>query len=281
MGASRKLGIFGIAACLVVLALLLFTVAGCGSTSTTTTAASTATTAAVTTTAGPATTAASTGSSTTAASTAPTKTAKLLIGASMPLSGPASVAGLAVANGWKAAIAKVNADGGINVGDTNYTLDFTVEDSKGTTDGATTAATKLALQDNAKFILGDISDNMAGAIVCGQCAGRRSLLQYPSGQRQRHPWRDRPARRRQAAAADFCATLVRSRHSRRELPRGELPERQEGRRRGHQLLRLRLLQRGLYPEVGSARPDRRKLRTVRPAYHGLRAGHDQASSKQA
>jgi branched-chain amino acid transport system substrate-binding protein len=164
MGTSRKLGVFGIAVCLIVLALLLLTVAGCGSTSTTTTAASTATTAAVTTTAGPTTTAASTGSSTTAVTTAPTKTAKLLIGASMPLSGPASVAGLAVANGWKAAIDKVNADGGINVGDTNYTLDFTVEDSKGTTDGATTAATKLVLQDNAKFILGDISDNMAQAI---------------------------------------------------------------------------------------------------------------------
>jgi ABC-type branched-subunit amino acid transport system substrate-binding protein len=164
MGTSRKLGVFGIAACLIVVALLLLTVAGCGSTSTTTTAASTATTAAVTTTAGPTTTAASTGSSTTAVTTAPTKTAKLLIGASMPLSGPASVAGLAVANGWKAAIDKVNADGGINVGDTNYTLDFTVEDSKGTTDGATTAATKLVLQDNAKFILGDISDNMAQAI---------------------------------------------------------------------------------------------------------------------
>jgi branched-chain amino acid transport system substrate-binding protein len=164
MGTSRKLSVFAIAACLIVLALLLPTVAGCGSTSTTTTAASTATTAAVTTTAGPTTTAASTGSSTTAVTTAPTKTAKLLIGASMPLSGPASVAGLAVANGWKAAIDKVNADGGINVGDTNYTLDFTVEDSKGTTDGATTAATKLVLQDNAKFILGDISDNMAQAI---------------------------------------------------------------------------------------------------------------------
>ncbi len=169
MGTSRKLGILGIAACLIVLALLLFTVAGCGSGGTSTTAASTATTAAVTTTAGPATTAGVTttsggGSATTAASTAPTKTDTLLVGASMPLSGPASVAGLAVANGWKAAIDKVNADGGINVGDTNYTLKFTVEDSKGTTDGAQTAATKLVLQDNAKFILGDISDNMAQAI---------------------------------------------------------------------------------------------------------------------
>jgi branched-chain amino acid transport system substrate-binding protein len=164
MGTSRKLGIIGIAACVIILALLLFAVAGCGSSGTTTTAASTATTAAVTTTAGAATTASTAGSSTTAASTAATKTAKLLIGASMPLSGPASVAGLAVANGWKAAVDKVNADGGINVGDTNYTLDFTVEDSKGTTDGANTAATKLALQDNAKFILGDISDNMAQAI---------------------------------------------------------------------------------------------------------------------
>lgn len=167
MGTNRKLGIISIVACLIVLALLLFTVAGCGSGSTTTTAASTATTAAPSggdTSSTTGATPSSESPSTTAASTAPTKTAKVVVGASMPLSGPASFAGLAVNNGWKAAVDKINADGGIVVGDTAYQIDFKVEDSKGTTDGATTAATKLALQDNAKFILGDISDNMAQAI---------------------------------------------------------------------------------------------------------------------
>ncbi len=178
MGTSRKLGIMGIAACLIVLTLLLFAVAGCGSSSTTTTGASTtapsggetSSTAGVTTTSGAA------GSSTTAASTAPTKTDTLVVGASMPLSGPASVAGLAVNNGWKAAVDKINADGGIVVGDTAYQIDFKAEDSKGTTDGAATAATKLALQDNAKFILGDISDNMAQAIY--DVSGKAGALYY-------------------------------------------------------------------------------------------------------
>ena len=63
-----------------------------------------------------------------------------------------------------------------HVGDTNYQIDFKVEDSKGTTDGATTAATKLALQDNAKFILGDISDNMAQAIYA--VSGKAGALYF-------------------------------------------------------------------------------------------------------
>src|SRR3990172_9952340 len=133
----KKLGTVGIVACLGIMVLLLFVVAGCGGgTETTTTAAGTPTTGAVTT--------APTGGET-SSTVGPTKSDTLLIGASMPLSGPASVAGLAVANGWKAGVEKVNADGGITIGDTNYKLEIAIEDSKGTADGATTAATKLAL----------------------------------------------------------------------------------------------------------------------------------------
>ncbi|HLA80682.1 MAG TPA: ABC transporter substrate-binding protein [Thermoleophilia bacterium] len=164
----KKLGTVGIVACLGIMVLLLFVVAGCGGgTETTTTAAGTPTTGAVTT--------APTGGET-SSTVAPTKTETLLIGASMPLSGPASVAGLAVANGWKAGVEKVNADGGITIGDTNYKLEIAIEDSKGTADGATTAATKLALQDNAKFILGDIADFMAQAIYA--VSGKAGALYF-------------------------------------------------------------------------------------------------------
>jgi branched-chain amino acid transport system substrate-binding protein len=166
----KKLGTVGIVACLGIMVLLLFVVAACGgSGATTTTAAGTPTTGAVT-------TAPSGGETSTTAAVTPTKSDTLIIGASMPLSGPASVAGLAVANGWKSAVDKVNADGGLNVGDTNYQVKIIVEDSKGTSDGATTAATKLVLQDNAKFVIGDISDNMAQAIYA--VSGKAGALYF-------------------------------------------------------------------------------------------------------
>ena len=173
---KKRIGLGGIAVVLLMLVLVV-SLASCGSGTTTTTAATTATTSPATTAStAPATTAPSGGETSTTVAVAPTKTATLLIGGSMPLSGPASVAGLAVDNGWKAGIDKVNASGGITIGDTNYTLKFTAEDSKGTTDGATTAATKLVLQDNAKFIIGDISDNMAAAIYA--VSGKAGALYF-------------------------------------------------------------------------------------------------------
>jgi branched-chain amino acid transport system substrate-binding protein len=142
---------------------LVFAVAACGGGTATTTAP-------------PATTGTTVSGDDTVTTAAPAKTETLQIGGSMPLSGPASVAGLAVANGWKAAVDKVNADGGLTIGDTNYQLKFIAEDSKGTTDGATTAATKLILQDNVKFIIGDISDNMADAIYA--VSGKAGALYF-------------------------------------------------------------------------------------------------------
>ena len=176
MGNKRLAAILAVALSVLLLGLV-FAVAACGGTTTTTTAAAPATTAMSATetssTAASPTTSAQVSSSSTVA---PTKSATLLIGASMPLSGPASVAGLAVANGWKAGVDKVNADGGITVGDTSYKLQIDIQDSKGTTDGATTAANKIVLQDNAKFILGDISDNMAEAIYA--VSGKAGALYF-------------------------------------------------------------------------------------------------------
>jgi branched-chain amino acid transport system substrate-binding protein len=78
----------------------------------------------------------------------------------MPLSGPPSAAGLAFKQGWELAFDAVNAAGGIVVGDTAYTVKLMVEDSKGSAEGGTTAATKLCMKEGAKFLMGDISDFM-------------------------------------------------------------------------------------------------------------------------
>jgi branched-chain amino acid transport system substrate-binding protein len=172
MGDKRFRVILALAVSILMLGLV-FSVAACGGEDET-----------PTTTAAPTTTAPSGGETSTTApsggdtstTVAVTKQDKLVVGASMPLSGPASVAGLAVNNGWKAAVDWVNANGGITVGDTNYQIDLKVEDSKGTSDGATTAATKLCLQDNAKFVIGDISDNMAQAIYA--VSGKAGALYF-------------------------------------------------------------------------------------------------------
>jgi branched-chain amino acid transport system substrate-binding protein len=175
---NKKSGVILALVLSVLMLTIVFAIAACGTDETPTTTAAPATTAP------PATTATTAGGTPTTAAPAtdttapaqPTKTGELTIGGSMPLSGPASVAGLAVANGWKAAVDKLNADGGIVVGDTKYTLKFIAEDSKGTTDGATTAATKLVLQDKVPFIVGDISDNMAEAIYA--VSGKAGTLYF-------------------------------------------------------------------------------------------------------
>jgi branched-chain amino acid transport system substrate-binding protein len=151
--------------CTVVVLLLLLLAAGCGGETTTTTAADTSDT---TGSAGGETTSTAAGGTSgqteTTAAMNVTKSDTLLIGGCMPLSGPASVGGLSISNGWKAGVDAVNAAGGITIGDTNYSLEISIEDSKGTVDGATTAATKLCLQDNVKFLVGDITDNLAETI---------------------------------------------------------------------------------------------------------------------
>jgi branched-chain amino acid transport system substrate-binding protein len=94
----------------------------------------------------------------------PTKTEELKIGASIPLSGPPSAAGIAFKAGWEMAFDEVNAAGGIVIGDTAYTIKFMAEDSEASAEGGTTAATKLCLQEGVKFLMGDIADFMVPPI---------------------------------------------------------------------------------------------------------------------
>jgi branched-chain amino acid transport system substrate-binding protein len=106
----------------------------------------------------------------------------LKIGGCMPLSGPASAAGIAWKQGWELAFEKINAEGGLKIGSDTYTLELLLEDSKGSAEGGATAATKLCYQNSVKFLMGDISDFMvppiyavtseAGALFCA------SLVMY-------------------------------------------------------------------------------------------------------
>lgn len=89
-------------------------------------------------------------------SPAPAKT--LRIGGTAPLTGPPSAAGLEFKMGWTTAADEINNNGGIKVGDQTYMVEMLVEDSKATSEGATTAATKLINQDGVKFMMGDIAD---------------------------------------------------------------------------------------------------------------------------
>jgi branched-chain amino acid transport system substrate-binding protein len=91
-----------------------------------------------------------------AGTTAATQTLK--IGAYLDLTGPVSVAGLGYKGGFQMAVDQVNEKGGWKVGNTNYKIQVLSEDCQGTPDGVTTAATKLCLQDNVKFLMGGIGD---------------------------------------------------------------------------------------------------------------------------
>jgi branched-chain amino acid transport system substrate-binding protein len=107
----------------------------------------------------PATTAATTTTSATTATT-PLVQKTLAIGASIPLTGPPSAAGIAFKAGWQLAFDQVNEAGGIKIGNTIYKIQFMAEDSQASAEGGATAATKLCLQEGVKFVMGDIADFM-------------------------------------------------------------------------------------------------------------------------
>jgi branched-chain amino acid transport system substrate-binding protein len=133
------------------MAAILLAVAACGGTTTTTASPGT--------TAGPATTA---GPTTTAASTGAAKTLK--IGTIMPQTGPLSVVALAFTRAWELYADDVNKAGGVKIGNDTYTIQLVQEDSKGSAEGASTAATKLVSQDKVDYVLGAILESEMAAI---------------------------------------------------------------------------------------------------------------------
>jgi branched-chain amino acid transport system substrate-binding protein len=87
----------------------------------------------------------------------PTPEVKTLkLGGCLPLTGPASVAGLAFKQGWDMAVDKINEEGGLKIGGSTYMIDLIIEDDKSNPEGATTAATKLCYEDKVKFVLGSL-----------------------------------------------------------------------------------------------------------------------------
>ena len=125
---------------------------------------------ATTTTAGPATTGG--GTATTAAPAGEVKTLK--IGTVMPLTGPLSVVSLAFTRGWEIYADEVNAAGGVKIGNDTYKLEFINEDSKGSAEGASTAATKLVNQDKVQLIIGGILESEMAAVY--QVTGPAGVL---------------------------------------------------------------------------------------------------------
>jgi branched-chain amino acid transport system substrate-binding protein len=142
------------------MATLGFAVASCGGEEEATTTAGPETTAGGTeTTAGSETTA---GAETTAAPGGETKTLKM--GMIMGLTGPLSIPSLAFMRGWEIYADVVNEAGGVKIGNDTYTLEFIEEDSKGSAEGASTAASKLVNQDGVQFIIGAMLESEVAAI---------------------------------------------------------------------------------------------------------------------
>ncbi len=138
--------------CVVALVALVFGVAACGGEEETTTSAAPETTAPTS-----SETTATTAPATSETTTAPSGEMKTLkIGTIMPLSGPLSVVALAFTRGWELYADDVNNAGGVKIGNDTYTIELILEDSKGSAEGASTAASKLVTQDKVDMVLGAI-----------------------------------------------------------------------------------------------------------------------------
>lgn len=84
----------------------------------------------------------------------------LKVGAIVPISGPLSMVGLAFSRGYEMLFNKVNEQGGIQVGEDTYLIDLLVEDDKFSPDAAASAANKLVLEENVKFVFGGLGSDV-------------------------------------------------------------------------------------------------------------------------
>jgi branched-chain amino acid transport system substrate-binding protein len=86
------------------------------------------------------------------------------IGTVNGLTGPLSIPCGAFIRGFDFFADQIREQGGIKVGDEHYIFEFIHEDSKGSAEGASTAARKLVTQDKVKFIIGAILESEIAAI---------------------------------------------------------------------------------------------------------------------
>lgn len=89
----------------------------------------------------------------------------LTIGAAISLTGKYSTAGKHTKNGYDLAIKKINAAGGVKIGDTSYDLELKVYDDESTPARATELAERLIQRDNVKIMLGPYSSGLTKAIA--------------------------------------------------------------------------------------------------------------------
>ena len=101
----------------------------------------------------------------------------------MGLTGPLSIPSLAFNRGWELYADAVNNAGGVKIGNDTYKLQFINEDSKGSAEGAGTAASKLVNQDKVQFIIGAMLESEVAAIY--QVTKPAGVL-YAAGEHQ-HP----------------------------------------------------------------------------------------------
>jgi branched-chain amino acid transport system substrate-binding protein len=88
----------------------------------------------------------------------------LKVGIIMPLSGPISTVGMAWVRGFELYFNKVNAAGGLKIGNDTYLFNCIAEDSRINPEAAGTAAKKLVFQDKATFVFGEILEQDTQAI---------------------------------------------------------------------------------------------------------------------
>jgi branched-chain amino acid transport system substrate-binding protein len=96
--------------------------------------------------------------------TTPPAEEHLKVGVVMPISGPISTVGMAWVRGFELYFDKLNANGGVQIGNTTYFLDCVSEDNKVNPEAAGTAAQKLVFQDGAKFVFGCILEQNTQAV---------------------------------------------------------------------------------------------------------------------
>jgi len=92
----------------------------------------------------------------------------LTVGVVMPISGPISTIGMAWVRGFELYFDRLNAEGGVQIGNTTYFIDCIAEDNQVNPEAAGTAAQKLVFQDGATFVFGCILEQCTQAVydVC-------------------------------------------------------------------------------------------------------------------
>lgn len=84
----------------------------------------------------------------------------LVLGASLPLTGPLGVFGPPIQAGYEQAVDAINADGGVEIDGTSYQLELVVKDNKSDPTEVTSTTKSLVSEDEAVALLGSVTPPM-------------------------------------------------------------------------------------------------------------------------